>query len=59
MGALQGFGHTCVSCEDPAKFCQELEEKFGDKLDWSLKGIKERSRRLPSLETQMVIPLKF
>jgi len=36
-GAIQGFGHTCVSCKDPSKFCQELEEKYGDKLDWSLK----------------------
>ncbi|RCK60386.1 Lactoylglutathione lyase [Candida viswanathii] len=36
-GAIQGYGHTCVSCEDPAKFCQELTDKFGDKLDWSLK----------------------
>ena len=36
-GAIQGYGHTCVSCEDPAKFCEELVNKFGDKLDWSLK----------------------
>lgn len=36
-GALQGYGHTCVLCEDPAKFCQELEDKYGDSLTWSVK----------------------
>lgn len=45
-GALQGFGHTCVSCEDPAKFCQELEEKFGDKLDWSLKWDQGKIKKI-------------
>ena len=36
-GAIQGYGHTCVSCKDPKKFCDELEQEFGDKIDWSLK----------------------
>lgn len=36
-GAIQGYGHTCVSCDNPTKFCEELVSKFGDKLDWSLK----------------------
>lgn len=36
-GAIQGYGHTCVSCEDPAKFCKEIEEELGDKADWSVK----------------------
>lgn len=35
-GAIQGFGHTCITCEDPDKFCKELTEKYPD-LDWSLK----------------------
>lgn len=35
-GAIQGFGHTCISCSNPSKFCQELLEKYPD-LDWSLK----------------------
>ncbi|EGW34650.1 glyoxalase I [Spathaspora passalidarum NRRL Y-27907] len=36
-GAIQGYGHTCVSCKDPAKFCAEIEQELGDKADWSLK----------------------
>lgn len=43
-GAIQGFGHTCVSCHDPAKLCKEIEQEYPD-ADWSLKwnkgGIKE------------------
>lgn len=33
-GLLQGYGHTCVSCDDPAQFCADLEAKHGDSLDW-------------------------
>jgi len=36
-GEVQGYGHICISCEDPGKFCQELEQAYGDKLDWSVK----------------------
>ncbi|KAK6457499.1 glyoxalase I [Scheffersomyces xylosifermentans] len=36
-GAIQGFGHTCVSCKDPATFCKQIDEELGDKADWSLK----------------------
>ncbi|CAH2352056.1 lactoylglutathione lyase [[Candida] railenensis] len=36
-GAKQGFGHTCISCKDPAKFCKEVEEEFPDSTDWSVK----------------------
>lgn len=36
-GAIQGYGHTCVSCKDPKKFCDEIDAEFGDKVDWSLK----------------------
>lgn len=35
-GAIQGFGHTCISCDDPVKFCNELTEAYGDELDWSV-----------------------
>lgn len=34
-GAKQGFGHTCVSCDDPAKFCSELEKETN--CEWSVK----------------------
>lgn len=36
-GAVQGYGHTCVSCDDPAAFCKEIEEEFGEKITWSTK----------------------
>ena len=39
-GAKQGFGHTCVSCTDPATFCEEIDKELGDKADWSLKWNK-------------------
>lgn len=35
-GALQGYGHTCVACDDPAKFCAEIEEAFPDS-NWSVR----------------------
>lgn len=35
-GAIQGYGHTCVSCTDPAKFCKEIENEFPD-VEWSVK----------------------
>lgn len=39
-GAIQGYGHTCVSCDDPAKFCEEIEKEFGDSVEWSVKWNK-------------------
>ncbi|KAI5966507.1 GLO1 [Candida pseudojiufengensis] len=36
-GEIQGYGHICISCNDPAKFCKELEESYGSNLDWSVK----------------------
>lgn len=36
-GAIKGFGHFCVSCKDAAKFCKELDQEFGDELDWSVR----------------------
>ncbi|EGV66283.1 Lactoylglutathione lyase [Yamadazyma tenuis] len=35
-GAIQGYGHIGVSCKDPATFCKQLEDKYGDELDWSV-----------------------
>lgn len=44
-GAKQGYGHICVSCNDPAKFCEEINNEFGDNIDWAVKwnqgGMKE------------------
>lgn len=36
-GAKQGYGHTCVSCGNPDKFCQEINDEFGESnIDWSV-----------------------
>ncbi|CAN3359313.1 glyoxalase I [Diutina catenulata] len=35
-GAIQGYGHTCVSCSDPAKFCAEIEKEFPN-VEWGVK----------------------
>lgn len=45
-GAIQGYGHTCVSCSDPGKFCKEINEEFGEaNIDWAVQwgkgGIKQ------------------
>lgn len=45
-GAIQGYGHTCVSCDDPVKFCQQIEDEFGDKVDWSVKYNKGNMKNL-------------
>lgn len=39
-GAIQGYGHTCVSCDEPAKFCEEIDAEFGDSVTWSVKWNK-------------------
>lgn len=36
-GAVQGFGHFCVTADDAGKFCKDLEAEFGDELDWAIK----------------------
>ncbi|OBA19162.1 glyoxalase I [Metschnikowia bicuspidata var. bicuspidata NRRL YB-4993] len=36
-GALQGYGHICVSSATPGQFCKDIENKFGDSLNWSVK----------------------
>lgn len=33
----QGYGHVCISCQDPAALCHEIEEKYGDKISWGVK----------------------
>ncbi|ODV97723.1 hypothetical protein PACTADRAFT_228 [Pachysolen tannophilus NRRL Y-2460] len=33
----QGYGHICISMQNAEKFCNEIEEKFGDELNWSVK----------------------
>ncbi|KAG7662581.1 GLO1 [[Candida] subhashii] len=45
-GAKQGFGHICVSCKDPAKFCEEVDQEFGDKIDWSLRWDQGKIKKI-------------
>lgn len=45
-GAKQGYGHTCVSCADPGKLCAEIEEKYGDKVEWSVKWNQGKMKNL-------------
>ena len=45
-GARQGYGHTCVSCDDPTKFCQEIEEEYGDKINWAVKFNQGKMKNL-------------
>lgn len=45
-GATQGYGHTCVSCDDPAKFCEEIDTEFGNKVFWSIKWNEGKMKNL-------------
>ncbi|KAJ8141266.1 hypothetical protein OY671_005565 [Metschnikowia pulcherrima] len=36
-GATQGYGHICVSSADPGEFCENIDKKFGDSVEWSVK----------------------
>lgn len=45
-GALQGYGHTCVSCKDPAAFCKEIEKEQGDQSTFSVKWNQGRMKNL-------------
>ncbi|QLG70762.1 hypothetical protein HG535_0A07040 [Zygotorulaspora mrakii] len=33
----QGYGHICISCKDPATMCHEIEQKYGDEIEWGVK----------------------
>jgi len=33
----QGYGHICIASDDPEKMCEEIEEKYGDKVTWAPK----------------------
>lgn len=33
----QGYGHICVSLNDPSTFCNEIEKVYGDKIAWTPK----------------------
>lgn len=45
-GAVQGYGHTCVACDDPAKFCREIEAEYGDRYVWAPKFNQGKMKNL-------------
>ena len=36
----QGYGHTCVTFSDAAKVCAQIEDVYGDKINWAPKWNK-------------------
>lgn len=45
-GAKQGYGHICVACKDPGAFCKNIEEEFGDSVDWLIKWNQGKMKNL-------------
>ncbi|PVH17496.1 lactoylglutathione lyase [Candidozyma duobushaemuli] len=45
-GAKQGYGHICVACKDPAAFCKNIENEFGDSVQWSVKWNQGKMKNL-------------
>lgn len=35
--APQGYGHVCISLDDPEAMCKEIEAKYGDDIKWAPK----------------------
>lgn len=42
----QGYGHICVSCDDPAALCKDIEENYGDKISWGVKYNQGKMKNL-------------
>ncbi|QLL31059.1 hypothetical protein HG536_0A08760 [Torulaspora globosa] len=42
----QGYGHICVSCNDPAVLCNEIEQRYGDKISWGVKFNQGKMKNL-------------
>ncbi|CEP61151.1 lactoylglutathione lyase GLO1 LALA0_S02e07866g [Lachancea lanzarotensis] len=42
----QGYGHICVSCEDPGALCQEIEEQYGEQIQWGVKFNQGKMKNL-------------
>ena len=42
----QGYGHICISCEDPETLCREIEDKYGDKVTWAPKFNQGKMKNL-------------
>ncbi|SCU78184.1 LANO_0A02344g1_1 [Lachancea nothofagi CBS 11611] len=42
----QGYGHICISSEDPETMCKEIESKYGDKVQWGVKFNQGKMKNL-------------
>lgn len=48
--APQGYGHICVSSGDPSQMCKEIEEKYGDKIEWAPKWNQGQMKNIAFLK---------
>ncbi|CCK69697.1 lactoylglutathione lyase GLO1 KNAG_0C06000 [Huiozyma naganishii CBS 8797] len=48
--APQGYGHICISCKDPEAFCNEVEQKYGDKIAWAPKFNQGKMKNIAFLK---------
>ncbi|SCU80251.1 LADA_0B05952g1_1 [Lachancea dasiensis] len=42
----QGYGHVCISCEDPETLCKEIETQYGDQIAWGVKYNQGKMKNL-------------
>lgn len=42
----QGYGHICISLDDPATVCQEIDERYGDSIAWGVKFNQGKMKNL-------------
>ncbi|SCV03938.1 LAME_0H14444g1_1 [Lachancea meyersii CBS 8951] len=42
----QGYGHICISSEDPEVMCKEIESKYGDEIQWGVKFNQGKMKNL-------------
>lgn len=42
----QGYGHICISSKDPSVMCHEIEEKYGDSIQWAVKFNQGKMKNL-------------
>lgn len=64
-GAKSGYGHIAVTCDDPAKFCSEIEEALGGNDEpWQIKFNQGKMKNLafirdPDNYWVEILPSKF
>lgn len=46
----QGYGHICVSLNDPETLCNEIESKYGDEIEWAPKWNQGKMKQIAFLK---------